>query len=376
MSHRRRRRIGAQRTGRRARAGRAGWDVTVLEASRRRAAGTRTEQLTLPGVLHDVCSAIHPLAVASPAFPELDGSDGALPPTDSSGSIPTCHSPIRSTAAGQRSSTATSTRPPPGSDATARPIVACSVRSSKAGSQLTEALLSPLTIPPRHPVTLARYAVLGVRSATGVALGRFDTDEAKALFAGLSGHSMLPALPSGQRRLRPAARRARPHCRVADGTRRLATDRRRARGDARAGRRSDRVWPPGDVVQRSAGRRTPCCSTSRRGNCWPSPATPRPIGTGERSPASARPRRVQARLGARRPDPVEQPRLRPGGNRARRRHDRRDRRRRGGRARRASPRAAVRAARPADLVRSRSRPRRARTRRGPTATCRTGRRST
>src|SRR5688572_26764328 len=57
---------------------RAGWDVTVLEAQPTAGGGTRTEQLTLPGVLHDACSAIHPLAVASPAFTELDGGDGAL----------------------------------------------------------------------------------------------------------------------------------------------------------------------------------------------------------------------------------------------------------------------------------------------------------
>src|SRR5215510_11857129 len=57
---------------------RAGWDVTVLEANARPGGGMRTEQLTLPGVLHDVCSAIHPLAVGSPAFRELATGDRTL----------------------------------------------------------------------------------------------------------------------------------------------------------------------------------------------------------------------------------------------------------------------------------------------------------
>src|SRR5919201_1660591 len=47
---------------------RAGHSVCVLEARETAGGGARTAELTLPGFLHDVCSAIHPLAVASPAF--------------------------------------------------------------------------------------------------------------------------------------------------------------------------------------------------------------------------------------------------------------------------------------------------------------------
>src|SRR3954451_10936261 len=57
---------------------RAGWGVTVLEAAPAPGGGMRTEQLTLPGFLHDVCSAIHPLAVGSPAFRELAAGAPAL----------------------------------------------------------------------------------------------------------------------------------------------------------------------------------------------------------------------------------------------------------------------------------------------------------
>ena len=52
---------------------RAGRSVTVLEAEDTIGGGTRTEELTLPGLLHDVCSAIHPLGVASPFCTEEVG---------------------------------------------------------------------------------------------------------------------------------------------------------------------------------------------------------------------------------------------------------------------------------------------------------------
>src|SRR5438309_4904989 len=47
---------------------RAGVRVRVLEAAGVVGGGMRTEELTLPGYAHDVCSAIHPLGVASPFF--------------------------------------------------------------------------------------------------------------------------------------------------------------------------------------------------------------------------------------------------------------------------------------------------------------------
>ena len=46
-------------------------DVEVFEANAAIGGGTRTEELTLPGFRHDVCSAIHPLAQVSPAFRDI-----------------------------------------------------------------------------------------------------------------------------------------------------------------------------------------------------------------------------------------------------------------------------------------------------------------
>ncbi len=51
---------------------RAGVEVTVLEAAETIGGGTRTSELTVPGVLHDHCSAVHPMAVGSPFLNSLD----------------------------------------------------------------------------------------------------------------------------------------------------------------------------------------------------------------------------------------------------------------------------------------------------------------
>jgi phytoene dehydrogenase-like protein len=170
---------------------RAGWEVTVFEAAARPGGGTRTEELTLPGVLHDVCSAIHPLAVGSPAFREIAASDTPLTahglewvhpdvpvahPLDG-GRVALLHRSVDDTADGL------------GVDAKAyRRLFGPFV---EAGFDLTDGLLSPFSIPPKHPITLARYGAVGILPAYTVARRGFDTDEARALFAGLAGHSIL-----------------------------------------------------------------------------------------------------------------------------------------------------------------------------------------
>ena len=56
----------------------AGWKVTVLEAAAAPGGGTRSAELTLPGYVHDVCSAIHPLGLGSPALRDLPLEDHGL----------------------------------------------------------------------------------------------------------------------------------------------------------------------------------------------------------------------------------------------------------------------------------------------------------
>mgnify|MGYP001819091784 FL=1 len=170
---------------------RAGWEVTVFEAAERPGGGVRSEELTIPGVLHDVCSAIHPLAQASPAFRELAASD--TPPETHGLSwvhpdVPLAH-PLDGGRAAVLHRGVDETAELLGADAVAYrrlfgPLVA-------AGSDLVDGLLSPLTVPPAHPLTLARFGALGVLPARTLAHRGFDTEEAQALFAGLAGHSIL-----------------------------------------------------------------------------------------------------------------------------------------------------------------------------------------
>ena len=170
---------------------RAGWDVTVFEANARPGGGTRTEELTLPGVLHDVCSAIHPLAVGSPAFRAIAESD--LPLRDHGlewiqSPVPLAH-PLDGGRAAVLHRSVDETADGLGPDAKAyRRLFGPFV---EAGFDLTDGLLSPLTIPPKHPITLARYGAVGVLPAHTVARRGFATDEAQAMFAGLAGHSIL-----------------------------------------------------------------------------------------------------------------------------------------------------------------------------------------
>jgi phytoene dehydrogenase-like protein len=163
----------------------AGWRVLVLEAASEVGGGSRSKQLTEPGFVHDVCSAIHPLAVASPAMRSLPLADHGVKwihpdvplahPLDG-GRVALLERSVEATAAGF------------GDDARAyRRLVGPFVN---AGDALVESLLSPLDVPPRHPLLLARYGLIGIRPATLVAR-RFHTEEPAALLSGLAGHSML-----------------------------------------------------------------------------------------------------------------------------------------------------------------------------------------
>ena len=169
---------------------RAGRRVTVFEAAEVPGGGTRSAELIQTGSVHDICSAIHPLARASPAFRALDDlgllrSHGLewVHPT-----VPVAH-PLDGGRAAIQHRSVTETASGLGADGAAYwrlvgPYV-------DAGFDLTDGLLSPLRIPPAHPVHLARFGLHGIRSAHGLANSRFETDEAKALFAGLAAHSIL-----------------------------------------------------------------------------------------------------------------------------------------------------------------------------------------
>lgn len=170
---------------------RAGRSVTVFEAHPTVGGGTRSAELTEPGFLHDVCSAIHPLVAGSPFFGSLDlaglGIEAIHPPA------PLAHPLDDGTAVMlERSVDATAVGLGPDADAYRQlmgPLVADAER-------LLPQLLGPLR-PPRHPLALARFARHALRSASGLATSAFEGERARALFGGLAAHSMLSLTAPG-----------------------------------------------------------------------------------------------------------------------------------------------------------------------------------
>jgi phytoene dehydrogenase-like protein len=172
---------------------REGWHVRVVEAAGRPGGGTRSEELTLDGFTHDVCSAIHPLGIGSPAFRELGEHGGTSleevgvrwiqPDAPLAHTLRPGHSVLL-----ERSLDRTAEGL--GADGAGwRGLMAPGV---DAGFALTDGLLEPLRLPPRHPFTMARFGLTGVRSALALGRTRFEGDDGPALLAGLAGHSMLP----------------------------------------------------------------------------------------------------------------------------------------------------------------------------------------
>jgi phytoene dehydrogenase-like protein len=165
----------------------AGLKTTVLEAEATIGGGTRSCELTLPGFVHDVCSAVHPLAASSPAFATFPLAEHGLqwiqPP------LPLAH-PFDDGSAVilYRSLDRTSERL--GRDGSAyRSRVQGLVRQ---WPDLTTEILRPLLHLPTSPVLLARFGSLALWPASGTARRLFHTEAARALFAGLAAHSVLP----------------------------------------------------------------------------------------------------------------------------------------------------------------------------------------
>ncbi len=164
----------------------AGLSVSVVEREQTVGGGTRSEELTLPGFLHDVCSAVHPLAVGSPFFRGLPlaehGLEWIYPPAA------VAHPFDDGTAICiDRSVDRTTERL--GSDGDAyRELLEPLVEHWK---QIDKELLGPIGIP-RFPLALARFGLIAFDSAKNLVRARFRGPRAAALFAGLAAHSMLP----------------------------------------------------------------------------------------------------------------------------------------------------------------------------------------
>jgi phytoene dehydrogenase-like protein len=165
---------------------RAGWSVLVLEAEPTIGGGCRSAEITLPGFVHDLCSAIHPLGAASPflraAGLERHGLSWIHP------SAPLAH-PLDDGSAVMLERSLVATCAGLGRDGAAywellRPFVA------HADAVLGD-LLGPLHMP-RQPLLLARFGLLALRSAFGLARDRFRAQPARAMFAGMAAHAVQP----------------------------------------------------------------------------------------------------------------------------------------------------------------------------------------
>jgi len=163
---------------------RSGLSVKLVEASHKVGGGATSEALTHPGFVHDVCSAIHPLAAASPFFkspPLMDhGLRWGYPETA------LAHPFDDGTAALiQRSTSATAATIPPDGPAYMQlmdPLV-------DACDAILEDILKPLRIPGN--VATLRFGAWAIRSAKGLIQKVFDGERARALFAGTAAHGML-----------------------------------------------------------------------------------------------------------------------------------------------------------------------------------------
>lgn len=163
-----------------------GASVLVLEGRDTIGGGTRTQELTLPDFHHDVCSGAHPMGILSPFLRTLPLQDHGL--TWATGSSSFAH-PLDDQPAVIATRSLEATMADLGEDGERYRRLLAPYLNDPHGF-LSDAL-APLRIP-RHPLLLARFGLSAIRSAVGLARGRFREERARALFAGCAAHSLLP----------------------------------------------------------------------------------------------------------------------------------------------------------------------------------------
>lgn len=164
-----------------------GLSVLVLEANKTVGGGARSAELTLPGFVHDICSAIHPLALGSPFFQKLPLAKYGLSWIHPK--IPLAHPLDKGEAVVLQKSVVDTARALGKDEHSYLRLMAPFVENWEL---LASEFLRPLLHLPRHPLLVARFGFPALRSAKGLARSRFKNEPARALFAGLAGHSFLP----------------------------------------------------------------------------------------------------------------------------------------------------------------------------------------
>jgi phytoene dehydrogenase-like protein len=165
---------------------RAGMRVVVYEAEATPGGGCRSAELTRPGFIHDVCSAVHPMALASPFLRTLPLTDYGLEWVEPPAMV--AH-PSDDEPAGVIERSLPRTAEGLGRDREAYQHLIGSV--VRAWPKLEHAVLGPPGWP-RHPLALGRFGIAALQSADRLARRHFETSRARALFAGIAAHAMLP----------------------------------------------------------------------------------------------------------------------------------------------------------------------------------------
>lgn len=164
----------------------SGVEVTVLEAAEEIGGGARSGEAILPGLLHDHCSAFHPMAVGSAFLGSLGldryGLSWRWPEID-------CVHPLDGGDAGVLYRSIDDTAVGLGRDGSRWRLLFG--RPSARFDRLAEDIMGPLARIPRHPLTLARFGLPTVLPGSAVARV-FATEQARALFGGVAAHTFRP----------------------------------------------------------------------------------------------------------------------------------------------------------------------------------------
>lgn len=163
----------------------AGLAVLLVEAKDSTGGGMRSAELTLPGFVHDICSAIHPMAVLSPFLSSLPleqyGLQYIYPPTAAAhpfddGTAAVLKRDINETAALLQKD---------------GPAYLQLVKSLVDNwPKIAGDVLGPFHFP-RHPLPMAQFGFHALQPATWLAK-KFETEKAKGLFAGMAAHAIQP----------------------------------------------------------------------------------------------------------------------------------------------------------------------------------------
>jgi phytoene dehydrogenase-like protein len=165
----------------------AGWKVRVFEAQETLGGGARSAELTLPGFVHDRCSAIHPLGIASPFLRSLPLEQHGLRWIQPE--VPLAH-PLDGGTAVLLHRSVEQTGWELGRDGRGyRNLLQPFVDRWEA---LLDEFLQPFLHFPNHPFLAARFGAHALLPAAWLARKCFREERARALFAGIAAHSFLP----------------------------------------------------------------------------------------------------------------------------------------------------------------------------------------